>query len=206
MASEGRAGAEHATTRTAILDATQQIMLDEGYAAVSSRRVAERAGVNSALVYYYFGTMDDLFVAAFRRGADRTFERQRRALSGEQPLWALWEAIHDISHTALTMEFVALANHRKAIRSELTESSRRFRAMHLDAASKILEAHPDRPDLPTPGAIILLMSSVSRFLLMEEAFDVSTGHAEMVAHVERHLRDIEGERRAAGSRDEAGRP
>ncbi|MEU5880506.1 TetR/AcrR family transcriptional regulator [Spirillospora sp. NPDC047279] len=196
MASESGPGAENSETRTAILDATQQIMLEEGYAAVSSRRVAERAGVNSALVYYYFGAMDDLFIATFRRGADRTFRRQAEALSSEQPLWALWETIHDIPHTALTMEFVALANHRKAIRSEITQSSQRFRKMHLEAASTILEGRHARPDVPSPEALILLMSSVSRFLLMEEAFGLSTGHAEMIAHVERLLREIEGERHA----------
>jgi hypothetical protein len=37
-------------------------MLDEGYAAVSSRRVAHRLGFNAALVYYYFENMDDLFL------------------------------------------------------------------------------------------------------------------------------------------------
>ncbi|MBO2447700.1 TetR/AcrR family transcriptional regulator [Actinomadura barringtoniae] len=188
---------EDSTTRTAILDATQQIMLEDGYAAVSSRRVADKAGVNSALVYYYFGTMDDLFIATFQRGAEQSYRRQVEALSSDQPLWALWEMIHDAPRTALTMEFVALANHRKAIRSEITRSSQRFRAMHLEAASKVMAKSPPGPDLPSPEAIVLLMSSVSRFLLMEQAFEVSTGHAEMIAHVEDHLRRIEGERRTA---------
>jgi AcrR family transcriptional regulator len=188
---------DSSTTRTEILDATQQIMLEEGYAAVSSRRVAEKAGVNSALVYYYFGTMDDLFIATFQRGAEQSYRRQVEALASDQPLWSLWEMIHDAPRTALTMEFVALANHRKAIRSEITKSSERFRRMHLDAASKVLSKHPARLDLPSPEAIVLLMSSVSRFLLMEQAFDVSAGHKEMIAHVEHQLRQIEGERRAA---------
>ena len=53
--------------RAAILDATESIMLEEGYAAVSSRKVASRAGLTSQLLHYYFRTMDDLFIAVFVR-------------------------------------------------------------------------------------------------------------------------------------------
>ncbi|WP_181696047.1 TetR/AcrR family transcriptional regulator [Nocardia sp. GTS18] len=184
--------AENPTTRSALLDAAECIMLEEGYAAVSSRRLGTTAGVNPALVYYYFGNMDNLFVELFRRGADRSYERQLRALASPQPLWALWDAINDQSQTALTMEFVALANHRKAIRAEIAESSRRFRALQLDAVSSALADHGGAGY--SPGALILLMSSVSRFLRMEEAFEVDTGHAEVVELIESFLREVEGER------------
>ena len=57
--------------RERLMEATAQIMRDEGYAAATSRRVAARAGVRSALVYYYFPTMDDLFVAVLGGPARR---------------------------------------------------------------------------------------------------------------------------------------
>ena len=64
-----------------LLDAAEALLLEEGYAAVTSRRVAERAGVNPALLYYYFESMDGLFVALFRRGAQspRSIASQNRA-------------------------------------------------------------------------------------------------------------------------------
>ena len=49
--------------RQRLLDATEEIMLADGYAAVSSRRVAAAVGINAPLVHYYFPTLDDLFVA-----------------------------------------------------------------------------------------------------------------------------------------------
>ncbi|MEV0685371.1 helix-turn-helix domain-containing protein [Nocardia sp. NPDC050378] len=195
MKAERSSDAENSTSRTALLDAAEQIMLEEGYAAVSSRRLGTRAGVNPALVYYYFSNMDNLFIELFQRGADRSYERQLRALDAAQPLWALWDAIHDQSHTALTMEFVALANHRKAIRAEIAASSRRFRALQLDAVAKILAGYDSSAVGYTPGALVLLMSSVSRFLRMEETFDVDTGHAEVIELIEAFLREVEGERR-----------
>ena len=60
---ERRIGAESSTTRQALLDAAEQVMREEGYAAVTSRRVAQRAGLKPQLVHYYFRTMDELFLA-----------------------------------------------------------------------------------------------------------------------------------------------
>ena len=190
-----RGSDEDSPTRTALLDAAELIMREEGYAAVSTRRLAARAETNSALYHYYFGNMDNLFVELFRRGAERSYHRQLEALASPQPLWSLWEAIHDQSHTALTMEFVALANHRKAIRTEIADSSRRFRTLQLDAVTKILADYGKPAETYTPGALVLLMSSISRFLRMEEAFAVDTAHDEAIELIESFLRDVEGERR-----------
>ncbi|MFD0364737.1 TetR/AcrR family transcriptional regulator [Nocardia sp. GCM10030253] len=194
MKSQRDVTADSVTTRAALLDAAEQIMLEQGYAAVSTRRIAALAGANSALVYYYFGNMDNLFVELFRRGADLSYQHQLDALQSAQPLWALWDSIHDQSRTALTMEFVALANHRKAIRIEITESSKRFRALQLTAVTDILGKYGERALPYTPGALVLLMSSISRFLRMEEAFGIDTCHAEAVELIETYLRDLEGAR------------
>src|SRR3954464_1882406 len=118
MARARRSSVDDSTTRTALLDAAQSLMLEGGYAAVTTRRVAAGAGVNSALVYYYFDTMDGLFVALFRRGADRSFERLDEVLSAPTPLWEFWDFVHQPATSARTMEFIALANHRPVIREE----------------------------------------------------------------------------------------
>src|ERR1700756_1229947 len=70
MAAERRIGAPDAKNRVVLLDAAEQLLLEEGYAAVTSRRVAERAGLKPQLVHYYFRTMEDLFLAVFHRRAE----------------------------------------------------------------------------------------------------------------------------------------
>jgi len=67
MASDRRIGGPDAKNRGILLDAAEQLMLEDGSAAVTSRRVAERAGLKPQLVHYYFRTMDDLFIEVFRR-------------------------------------------------------------------------------------------------------------------------------------------
>jgi AcrR family transcriptional regulator len=198
-----RGNAGDPATRNALLDAAQRLMLDEGYAAVTTRRVGTEAGVNSALVYYYFDTMDGLFVALFRRGAEQSFERLQAALASPQPLWAFWDLIHDRSGSALTMEFIALANHRKAIRTEIADSARRFRRAQLATFTEVLAGHGLDPERWPPASLILILSGISRFLLMEEAFDLDMGHAETIRMVEDHIRSLEGDRAAPAPAAEA---
>ena len=94
-------------------------MHDEGYAAATSRRVAAMAGVKQALVYYYFPTMDDLFLEVLKAGADVALAQMRTALTDDDPIRALWHINSDARGTVLNTEFMALANHRKVIGAEL---------------------------------------------------------------------------------------
>src|ERR1700760_4235322 len=118
MTSARRIGAPDAKNRGVLLDAAEALMLEEGYAAVTSRRVADKAGLKPQLVHYYFRTMDDLFLAVFRRIAEQGLAVHAAALKTEQPLWALWLFGMDPTATRLTMEFMGLANHRKVLRAE----------------------------------------------------------------------------------------
>jgi AcrR family transcriptional regulator len=181
-------------TRNALLDAAQELMLDEGYAAVTTRRVAAGAGVNSALVFYYFENMDGLFVALFQRGAERSFERLQEALTSPRPLWGFWNLIHEESGSALTMEFTALANHRKALRAEIAEYSRRFRRAQLDVLTTVLDDYGVDPERWPSEAVILMLSGISRYLLIEQAFDLDIGHRETELIVERFITSLEGDR------------
>jgi AcrR family transcriptional regulator len=197
MASPRRLGAPDAKNRAVLLDATERLMVEQGYAAVSSRRVAEAAGLKPQLVHYYFRTMDELFSAVFARRAEQGIEAHALALQASQPLWALWRFSTDPAATALTMEFIALANHRKELRAEIGRYAERFR---VDAARVIEEAlsrYGVGPDEMSAVVAITLMTSVSRVLIMEEALGMRTGQKETFEFVESYLRKLEGEPRIA---------
>jgi AcrR family transcriptional regulator len=193
MTSARRIGAPDAKNRGVLLDAAEQLMLEEGYAAVTSRRVAEKAALKPQLVHYYFRTMDDLFLAAFRRRAEAGLEAQSQVLQARQPLWALWRFSIDPAATAITSEFIALANHRKALKAEIAYYAERFREEQRKALSTVLDRYGiDRSEVP---ALVwsVLMTSISRVLVLEQALGMSAGHAEIVAFVERYLRRLEGD-------------
>src|ERR1700720_4013651 len=127
MATARRFGAPDAKNRGVLLDAAEQLLLEEGYGAVTSRRVAERAGLKPQLVHYYFRGMEDLFLEVFRRRAEEGLAVLTTALQSPQPLWALWRFSTKPEATRLTMEFMGLANHRKALRAEIVYYAERFR-------------------------------------------------------------------------------
>jgi TetR/AcrR family transcriptional regulator len=193
MTSARRIGAPDAKNRGVLLDAAEQLMLEKGYAAVTSRRVAEKAALKPQLVHYYFRTMDDLFLAAFRRRAEEGLEVQAQALQSPQPLWALWRFSTDPAATAITMEFVALANHRKALKTEIAYYAERFREEQQKALSTVLQRYGVDPAQVPPLVWSVLMTSVSRVLVMEQALGMSAGHAETVEFVERYLHRLEGD-------------
>ena len=193
MTSSRRIGAPDAKNRGVLLDAAEQLMLEEGYAAVPSRRLAERAGLKPQLVHYYFRTMEDLFLAVFRRRAEEGLDVQARALQSPQPLWALWRFGTDPTATRITMEFAALANHRKSMRAEIGYYAERFRDEQRKAISTALQRYDiDADDVP-PVVWSVLITSVSRVLVMEQELGMSAGHKETVEFVERYLRRLEGE-------------
>jgi AcrR family transcriptional regulator len=193
MTSARRIGAPDAKNRGVLLDAAEHLMLEEGYAAVTSRRVAEKAALKPQLVHYYFRTMDDLFLAAFRRRAEQGLEVQAQVLQAPQPLWALWRFSTDPAATAITMEFIALANHRKALKAEISYYAERFREEQRKALTTILDRYDVARVKISPLVWSVLMTSVSRVLVIEQALDMSAGHRETVEIVESYLRHIEGE-------------
>ena len=101
-----------ADARGRLIEATAKVMRDEGYAAATSRRVAAEAGVKQALVYYYFPTMDDLFVEVLRVGGESSLEHMRAALTNDDPLRALWLINSEAGRTGVNAELMALANDR----------------------------------------------------------------------------------------------
>jgi len=187
MAAPGKAIGKEVGTRQRLMEATAQIMREEGYAAATSRRVAAIAGVRSALVYYYFPTMDDLFIAVLRTGAEAALARMREALTAEDPLRVLWEINTDARLTRLNAEFIALANHRKSIGAELKAYASRVRDIETAAATVALRANGVDLDEYPPVVISMLLTQTARSLCNESAIGVTDGHRELRAFMERYL-------------------
>jgi AcrR family transcriptional regulator len=182
-----RIGSSESSTRAQLLDAAEQLMLEEGYAAVTSRRLAAKAGLKHQLVHYYFPTMDDLFLEVFRRRATRGLERFEQELATDCSLRAVWQHTSDPGSAALTIEFVALANHRKAIRAEIAHYADRFRQMQLDAITRILDDRGVKPEVLPPVVALIALTGVAQVLALEDALGVTAGHDETLAFVEQYI-------------------
>jgi TetR/AcrR family transcriptional regulator of autoinduction and epiphytic fitness len=187
MAAPRKAKAHDGGTRRRLLEATAQIMHDEGYAAATSRRVAAKAGIRQPLVHYYFPTMDDLFLAVLREGADVALDQMRSALTDNDPLRALWAINSDPRRSVLNTEFMALANHRKIIGAELKAYAERVRDMETAAVTLVLRGHGIDLETHPPIVISMLIAQIARSLCNEDAVGVTLGHDEMRRFVERQI-------------------
>ena len=171
-----------------ILDATDRLMRREGYGAVSTRRVATEAGLKAPLVHYYYPTIDDLLLAFYRRAAAQTEIILEAALASDQPLHALWAMNTDPERTALAAEFIALANHRKSIRTEIAQNVERFRRMQSAALQHILTRAGMMPDAEVATVVF---AAIGRTLVMESTIGISTGHDATRSFVESLLAAVE---------------
>lgn len=176
-----RIGREDNAAREAILDATEKVLRDEGHAALSSRRVAEVAGLKQQLVYYYFRSMDDLILAAFKRRTATSMERFELVLSSERPLHSLCDMIFNSSHARLTMEYMSLALRKQPLRDEVVRFTEENRRMQDALMTRLLERHGDELDMLTPPMLTVMISAAARLLYMEHELGIDAGHADVRA-------------------------
>ena len=183
-----RVGAVTSKKRDELLDCVERLMLQEGYAAVTYRAVASKAGVTAGLVQYYFPTLDDLFIAAIRRRSTQNLERLSAALASRpaEPLQVLWEYSREESTAALTTEFLALGNHRKSIASEIAEVTEEVRRLQLEAMAGV-SSPKGAPGGLSPEALLFLVTGIPKLIRLEKGVGIATTHDEVVRYFESFL-------------------
>jgi AcrR family transcriptional regulator len=191
MAAPRRVAGPDAKNRGILVDAAEQLMLEQGYSAVTARRVAERAGLKFQLVHYYFRSMDDLFLAILERRVESAVDLQADLLRTDRPLHALWRFGTDPADVRITLEFVGLSVHRPVIRAALAEAAERFRAIQTETLSGIIAAAGVDAERFPPGALAVMLTGAARTLVLEQAIGMDGGHAEAFALIERELALLE---------------
>lgn len=93
-------------TRAGILAAAKEALLESGYAGLSTRRVAEAAGVPLSQIHYHFGSKQNLVLAVLDEENAALLERQHRLYGAEMPLWQQWEQACDFLDDDLSSGYV----------------------------------------------------------------------------------------------------
>jgi AcrR family transcriptional regulator len=95
-----------ADTRMLILDAARSRLLADGYAGLSTRKVAEEAGVPLSQLHYHFGSKQGLILALFEEENQRRLARQQRLYAEDAPLWQRYERACDYLEDDLDSGYV----------------------------------------------------------------------------------------------------
>jgi len=93
-------------TAERILDATKRALLEGGYAALSTRGIAEQAGVPLSQIHYHFGSKRQLVLALLEAENQRRLERQTAMYLADEPLWKQWEQACDFLEDDLASGYV----------------------------------------------------------------------------------------------------
>jgi TetR/AcrR family transcriptional regulator len=187
MASSRRRGAESSAVRAALVAAAEQLIREEGYPSVTARNLADKINLKRQIVHYYFHSMDEVFIAVIRSGAEKVRPRLEAALISDQPLRSLWEINSDPALATLTLELSALASRRPAVRAEVKRCAEEFRDLQTQILIQHLAARGIAPELQ-PIVATVLLTSLSQVLTLEAAIDIERGHAETLAFVDACLR------------------
>src|SRR5580700_6717141 len=101
-------------TRAVLIAAAIDTLRESGFAAASARRIAAKAGCNQALIFYHFGSVPDLLVAALEEISARRMEAYRGLLAHTGTIGGLVDAARAIfsedlaaGHVAVLVEMIS---------------------------------------------------------------------------------------------------
>jgi AcrR family transcriptional regulator len=97
-----------ADTRSAIVGAARGRLLADGYANLSTRRVAEAAGVPLSQIHYHFGSKRQLILAVLAAENELLLHRQREMFDAPEPLWVRWDLACDFLEADLESGYVRI--------------------------------------------------------------------------------------------------
>ena len=174
----------------ALLDAAERLLADVGYAGITTRRLAEEAGINHGLVHYYFGSNENLLVQALERFTGRLITRQRELYAADLPFADKWRtAMHylvsdDVSYQKTWLELQALAWNNPDIRARLARVNAEWRAVLTEAFEQ--PRHELGIGLPLPALVSLVMT-FNLGIIIERLGGIETGHRELLDWIDQWI-------------------
>jgi TetR/AcrR family transcriptional regulator, regulator of biofilm formation and stress response len=170
-------------TRERLLHATVELMAEIGVDRVRTRSIAERAGVNPALVHYHFGSVSALVMEAAQDALLRTLGpaieafQSGASVGGSIRAILRWVDRHGAEAPGSTIlaEAMVKATRNASFRRWATRASQRFRLVILDRLRAARDQGELHPGLDLPAAAILLAAALDGLLfhrLVDPTLDV----------------------------------
>ncbi|GAA3663667.1 TetR family transcriptional regulator [Lentzea atacamensis] len=159
-------------TREQLIEAAAQLVGEVGWGAVTTRLVAERAGVNAALVHYHFSSVPDLLSTAALQFAERVLAEAADALRSSEPSQGIERMLEDLSRftgtdpESLLLAEAFLAAHR------LPELRASLAALVADFRGRVAEWLRSA-GVKDADAIALLLGAAIDGLVLHRALDES---------------------------------
>ena len=189
-------GRPRGNTREKLIAAGYDALRTIGYSRASSRAIAKIAGVNPALVFYYFESVDDLLVAALAESNEDRLARYRESVEASSSPSDLMAALAQIyrddvaaGHVTVVSELVAASVSRPELAAHVVLLMKPWVELAEDAVESVLRESPLR-DVASPRAIALAgvvfylgANLITHLLAASADVDALLGEAERVAPI-----------------------
>ena len=189
---EARSAAEES-----LLDAAEQLLGDLGYAGITTRRLAEEAGVNHGLVHYYFGSIENVLVRTLERFTERLVERQRALYAADVPFIEKWRTAmlylvdEDVRYEKIWCELQALSWNRPELRERVAHVNDAWRAVLTEAFAEPRERYGIEMPLE---ALVSLVMTFNEGIILERLAGIETGQQELLDWLDGWLAAKEAQR------------
>jgi AcrR family transcriptional regulator len=186
-------GREEATV--ALLDAAERMLVSDGYARITTRRVAAEAGVNHGLVHYYFGSMEELLLQVLERFTGRLVARQREMYEADVPFIEKWRAAmryldEDLraGYPKVWLELQAMSWNNPELRERIVAVDEEWRSTLRTAFDRALREYGlDHDDFPLEAVVSLVMT-FNKGIELEQLTGIRSGQEELLAWIDDWLR------------------
>ena len=179
----------------ALLDAAERLLVELGYSGITTRRLAEEAGLNHGLVHYYFGSIENVFVRTLERFTERLIARQREMYaSPDVPFIDKWRTAmrylvaEDVAYEKVWYELQALSWNRPDLRVELARVDDEWRAVLMEAFAEPRARYGIEMPL---DALVSLVVTFNKGIILERLSGVQTGQRELLDWIEAWMEDKE---------------
>ncbi len=156
------------STRALLLAAATDLLREKGYAATSTRAVADRAGVQLSLVHYHFGSKRSLLLAVLDDFTERLLQRQQATFSDDRSVAEQWRSACDYLHEDIRSGYVRILWELWAAGLADPELAERWRAIQR-GWRELIEARLER--LQAEGGVELPMRPRALAALIGNLFE-----------------------------------
>jgi AcrR family transcriptional regulator len=167
----------------ALLDAAERLLVEVGHGGITTRRLADEAGVNHGLVHYYFGSNENLLVRALERFTERMIDRQRDLYEADVPFAYKWRTAmqyllsEDLRYQKIWMELSALSWNDAGLRERLARVNAEWR----DVLRNAFAGPHEQLGLAIPlEALVSLVITFNIGIIVERLGGIETGHRELL--------------------------
>src|SRR5262245_14816512 len=191
----------------ALLDAAEHLLVEHGYGAITTRRLAEQAGINPGLVHYHFGSMEEVMVQVLERFTARLIARQRAMYASDRSFlekwraaWAFQEEDLESGYSKIWLELQAMAWNRPELRARVQRVNAEWRRVLTEALAPAVREYGF--DALSLDATVGLVMTMAQGYALERLSGIDTGHTALLSEIEGWMKSRMGDAKRARSKKE----